>query len=294
MMNELGYLNLLSDVLKNGVVRDDRTGVGTRSLFGRQLRFDLRNEVMPVLTTKRVFWRGVVEELLWFLRGDTDATILKERGVHIWDGNTSREFLDKSGLFHYPEGEAGPVYGFQWRRFGAVHRLVGDAAHPQPGVDQIEELLRNLRNDPWSRRHVLSAWNPVDLPHMALPPCHILYQFYVNRDRTLSCHLVMRSSDVFLGLPFNIASASLLTAILAAKAGLAGSCELVVSTGDTHLYSNHLEAARMQLDREYRQMPTLVWDRKAVASKDWQDMTADDFRLNGYYPHATIPATMAV
>lgn len=287
-MNEEGYLHLLQDILAHGEARQDRTGVGTRSIFGRQLRFDLREGRIPVLTTKRVFWRGVVEELLWFLRGDTDANILRAKNVHIWDGNTSRSALDRLGFVDRSEGEGGPIYGHQWRRFGAPH------GSTEGGVDQMEGLVHSLRHDPWGRRHILCAWNPKDLPLMALPPCHVLYQFYVHPDQTLSCHLLMRSSDVFLGLPFNIASASLLTYILSAKAGLKGPRELVVSTGDTHLYETHLEVAREQCDRVPRSAPSLVWDPATVAALDWTALQADMFQLQDYSPYPTLAAPMAV
>lgn len=281
--DEESYLALLQELLE-ARPRPDRTGIGTRSLFGRQIRFSLRNECFPLLTTKRVFFRGVIEELGWFLRGETDANILKERGVHIWDGNTSREALDRLGFVDRPEGEAGPVYGAQWRNFG--------------GVDQILWLIEQLRKDPTSRRHVLSAWNPVDLPNMCLPPCHVLYQFYVTEDRHLSCHVVMRSTDAFLGLPFNIASAAVFTHWMARVVGLTGGHELILSMGDVHLYENHLEVAREQIQRKPRAFPRILLPNALHGSMKILDaisyVSPEHIKVIDYDCHPTLRAPMAV
>ena len=248
------YLNLLRYVMDKGVLRTDRTNTGTRSVFGTQMRFSLANGVIPLLTTKKVFWRGVVEELLWFIHGCTDGRVLKEKKVHIWDGNGSREFLDKVGLTDYEEDDLGPIYGFQWRHFGAEY-INRDADYSGQGVDQLQEVIHLLRTDPYNRRIMLSAWNPCALRKMALPPCHVLSQFYVQNGR-LSCQMYQRSADMGLGVPFNIASYSLLTILLAHIVGLEPG-EFVHVIGDTHVYINHEEALREQIEREPRPFPTV-------------------------------------
>ena len=194
---------MVREVIAEGVKRGDRTGTGTLSVFGRQMRFDLR-EGFPLLTTKRVFWRGVAEELLWFIRGSTSAKELQEKNIHIWDGNGSREFLDKNGLGHREEGDLGPVYGFQWRHFGADYQDM-HADYSGQGVDQLAEVIDKIRNKPEDRRIIISAWNPAAIPEMALPPCHCFCQFYVANGE-LSCQLYQRSCDMGLGVPLNIAS----------------------------------------------------------------------------------------
>lgn len=223
---ELQYLNLVRDILENGVARNDRTGVGTLSKFGAQMRFNLRDGRFPLLTTKRVFWRGVAEELLWFISGSTNARELQAKGIHIWDGNASREFLDRQGLTHREEGDLGPVYGFQWRHFGATYVDMHTDYRGQ-GVDQLAACIELIKKDPNNRRIVMSAWNPSDLKLMALPPCHMFCQFYVANGE-LSCQVTFlpllssqapqmyqRSADMGLGVPFNIASYSLLTRLVA-------------------------------------------------------------------------------
>eukprot|EP00953_Heterococcus_sp_UTEX-ZZ885_P024001 13159-Heterococcus_DN1.PRE.1 len=201
---EMQYLDCVKDILENGAVRGDRTGTGTLSKFGVQMRFSLRNERFPLLTTKRVFWRGVAEELLWFVAGCTNANVLQEKGIHIWDGNGSREFLDKLGLTHREEGDLGPVYGYQWRHFGAKY-VDMHTDYTGQGVDQLAECINKLKTSPEDRRIIVSAWNPSDLDKMALPPCHMFCQFYVANGE-LSCQMYQRSADMGLGVPFNIAS----------------------------------------------------------------------------------------
>lgn len=254
---ECQYLSLLKRILETGEERHGRNG-RTLSLFGERLVFDLKAG-FPLLTTKRVFWRGVVEELLWFLRGSTDAKELQAKGVHIWDGNTSREYLDGVGLKHYPEGELGPGYGFQWRCFG------GDYPELVNGVDQVRYLLQELSSTPHGRRAVLCAWNPKQAPEMALVPCHVLYQFYVGNNG-LSCQLYCRSQDVCAGTPFNIASASLLTTILAALLDIPTD-RLILVAGDTHIYEQHIENARVQAERAPFRPPQLRI-KKALPPKD--------------------------
>ena len=263
---EQQYLGLLADVLENGVRREDRTGTGTLGVFGRQIRFDL-NQGFPLLTTKRLHVKSIIYELLWFLRGDTNVRWLQERGVSIWD-----EWADA-------DGELGPVYGKQWRSW---------AAPDGRSIDQISRLIAGLKANPSSRRHIVSAWNPADVDDMALPPCHCLFQFFVAEGR-LSCQLYQRSADLFLGVPFNIASYALLTLMVAQVVGLQPG-EFVHSFGDLHLYLNHLEQAKEQLGRAPLPFPTLH-----IAPKD--DLFAfdyEDFRLENYQSHPAIKAPIAV
>jgi thymidylate synthase len=267
MNGEGHYLDLLREVLDRGARKSDRTGTGTLSVFGRQLRFDLRDS-FPLLTTKKLHFKSIAYELLWFLRGDTNVKWLQERGVSIWD-----EWADE-------KGELGPVYGYQWRHWRA------------PGgteIDQIRQVMESLKKKPDSRRHIVTAWNPADVDRMALPPCHALFQFYVAAGR-LSCQMYQRSADLFLGVPFNIASYALLTRMVAQVAGLQPD-EFVLTLGDAHLYLNHLEQARQQLAREPKPFPRL---RLNAAVKDVFGFAYEDFTLEGYEPHPAIKAPIAV
>ncbi len=283
--DERNYLQLIHDLLHEGVDCDDRTGVGTLSTFGAQIRFSLAGGTLPLLTTKKMFTRGVVEELLWFLRGETDSKILEAKGVNIWKGNTSREALDKRGLTNYPEGEGGPIYGHQFRNFGGAKG--GDG---KSGVDQVEEVLYLLREDPNSRRMVINLWNPCDLDKMALPPCHMVYQFRVYGNK-LSCSMYQRSCDTFLGLPFNICSTALMTYIFAKLTGLVPH-EIVISIGDAHIYKNHVEQVKKQLKRAPYCFPKL--QIKNRGQKCVEDFKAEDFIVLGYESHEAISAPMAV
>ncbi|MAG29702.1 MAG: thymidylate synthase [Deltaproteobacteria bacterium] len=266
------YLQLLKDVLDNGVEKTDRTGTGTRSVFGRQLRYDLDDSRedggFPLLTTKRIHTKSVIHELLWFVAGDTNARSLKELGVTIWD-----EWAGE-------DGELGPIYGAQWRRW---------RGEDGTEIDQLASVVEEIRTNPDSRRLVVSAWNVGELGAMKLPPCHLLYQFNVHEDR-LHCAMTMRSCDVFLGLPFNIASYALLTMMIAQVTDLRPG-ELILSLGDTHVYQNHFEQARLQLSREPRALPKMTLN---PAVKSLFDFRYDDFRLEGYDPHPRIAAPIAV
>ena len=284
---ECQYLNAIRDILDTGAERGDRTGTGTISKFGIQMRFDLRKS-FPLLTTKRVFWRGVAEELLWFISGSTDARALQEKGIHIWDGNASREYLDSIGLTEREEGDLGPVYGFQWRHFGAEYSG-RDADYAGRGIDQLRELIHKIRTNPNDRRLILTAWNPTDIPIMALPPCHMFCQFYVAHGE-LSCQLYQRSGDMGLGVPFNIASYALLTRLIAHVCGLrAGELSHVI--GDAHVYSNHVEPLREQLQRNPRPFPTLEIRTK---TDDIDAIVFDDLKIVGYTPDKKIEMKMAV
>ena len=264
---ETAYLQLVRHVLEHGHAKSDRTGTGTRSVFGWQMRFDLADR-FPLLTTKKLHMKSIVYELLWFLRGDTNVRWLQERGVTIWD--------EWAG----PDGDLGPVYGYQWRNW--PDRNGGT-------IDQIAKVVESIRTKPDSRRHIVTAWNPADVDRMALPPCHALFQFYVAEGR-LSCQLYQRSADIFLGVPFNIASYALLTLMVAQVTGLKPG-EFVHTLGDAHLYLNHLEQAREQLTRTPRPFPRL---RLNPAVKDIFGFDYGDFTLEGYDPHPAIKAPIAV
>ncbi|XP_055525661.1 thymidylate synthase [Wyeomyia smithii] len=286
--DEKQYLDLIRKVLNYGKRRIDRTGVGTLSCFGAQMRFNLRNNTMPLLTTKRVFFRGVAEELLWFIKGSTNAKELQEKNIHIWDGNSTRDFLDSAGFTDREEGDLGPVYGFQWRHFGAKYKSCHDDYSGQ-GVDQLADVIRRIQTNPSDRRIIISAWNPIDIPQMALPPCHCLAQFYVA-DGELSCQLYQRSADVGLGVPFNIASYALLTHMIAHITGLLPG-DFIHTTGDTHVYLNHVQALEQQLDRAVMPFPTIHFQRTV---KSIENFRFEDFELRGYNPQPSIKMEMAV
>ena len=297
------YLELLQDILYNGEVKNDRTGVGTISLFGKQLRFDLR-EGFPAITTKKLAWKACVGELLWFIEGSSDERRLAEithgtrdGAVTIWTPNALAPYWKSKAKF---EGDLGPVYGVQWRDW-VTHTPEGEPdidddygkTYFNPmykHIDQLANLLEGLKTDPNSRRHILSAWNVGQLEHMALPPCHVMSQFYVNKNRELSCHMYQRSVDVFLGLPFNISSYALLTHLLAHHCDLKVG-ELVISTGDTHIYQNHVDQVKEQLTREPYPSPTLMLN---ASKTNLFEISMEDIHLENYQSHGPIKATMAV
>lgn len=277
------YLDLLRKVLDEGVEREDRTGTGTRSLFGYQMRFDLRDG-FPLVTTKKVHLKSIIHELLWFVRGQTDVSHLHEVGVSIWDEWAT---ADQTARFGRKEGDLGPVYGHQWRNFGATERE--DGSYERDGFDQLSYVLDQIRDNPDSRRLIISGWNPLEAERVALPPCHTLFQFYVSEGR-LSCQLYQRSADVFLGVPFNIASYALLTMMIASVSNLEPG-EFIHTFGDVHLYSNHVDQARLQLSRQPRPLPTMVIDPSV---ENLFDFRYEHFQLKDYLPYPRIKAPVAV
>lgn len=285
------YLDMCKFILENGTYKSDRTGTGTISYFGYQTRYNL-NEGFPLLTTKKVFLKGIIHELLWFISGDTNIKYLVDNNVKIWNewayekykkepvynGETMEEFIEKireSQEFADKYGDLGPVYGRQWRNFN--------------GVDQLEKLIYNLKHNPDSRRHIISAWNPAEVDNMALPPCHSFMQFYVVNNK-LSCQLYQRSADVFLGVPFNIASYSLFTMMIAQVCGFELG-DFVHTFGDVHIYSNHMDQIKLQLSREPRKLPTMKINPNV---KSIYDFKYEDFELEGYDPHPAIKGVVAV
>jgi thymidylate synthase len=292
------YLDLLDKICREGVVRDDRTGTGTKGIFGYQMRFNL-SEGFPLLTTKRVFLKGVIHELLWFLKGDTNIKYLVDNGVHIWDSDAFRYYNElcvkhgvlpvdmdtflgalgvESPIEGYKFGDLNHVYGYQWRSWPKAN---GET------IDQIKEVIETIKKNPSSRRMIVSAWNVADVGSMALPPCHTMFQFFVAEGK-LSCQLYQRSGDVFLGVPFNIASYALMTMMIAKECGLEAG-EFIHTLGDAHLYLNHLDQAAEQLSRDTRTLPRMILaDRDSIF-----DYTYDDFTLEGYDPHPAIKAPLS-
>jgi len=284
------YHDLLRAILDHGRDRPDRTGTGTRGIFGWQMRFDLAKG-FPLVTTKKIHMKSVIHELLWFLRGETQVQSLQEAGVRIWNEWATAE---QTSRFGRREGDLGPIYGHQWRNFGAT--LLEDGTYARDGVDQIMGLLVDLKTRPYSRRLIVTGWNPKEAAEVALPPCHTLFQLYVappareGQPPELSCQLYQRSADVFLGVPFNIASYALLTLMFAHVSGFAPG-EFVHSFGDAHLYNNHMDQARLQLTREPRALPTMVLDPSV---KDLFAFRYEHFDLQGYDPHPHIAAEVSV
>jgi len=285
---ELQYINLIKHILENGISKDDRTGIGTLSIFSYNMTFNLR-ESFPLLTTKKVYWKGVVEELLWFISGSTDSNVLKEKGVRIWEGNSSREFLDSRGLSHYDQGDIGAGYGFQWRHFGAKYTNMYDSYEGQ-GVDQLKDVIYKIKNTPDDRRIIMSAWNPTDLDKMALPPCHIFVQFWVDTNKKeLHSQMYQRSCDVGLGVPFNIASYALLTCIIAKLCDLTPG-DFHYCMGDTHIYKNHIDAMKLQITRDPYDFPKI--NIKDITDID--NIKFNDIELIDYKYYENIKMNMAV
>lgn len=292
--SEITYLNLLKNILENGDIKSDRTGVGTKSLFGEQLKFDLK-EGFPAITTKKLAWKSVVSELLWFLEGSGDEFRLKEilHGERysdkktIWTDNAKADYWIKKKLQRHP-GDLGRIYGVQWRKWRKPLIRINKVV--LQNHDQILELVNNLKSDPFSRRHILSAWNPGELELMALPPCHVMSQFYVNSKNELSCHMYQRSMDAFLGGPFNIASYSLLTHLLAQVCDMSVG-NLIISIGDAHIYNDHIDQVKEQLTRSPLELPTLQLNQNI---KNITDFKMEDIVLLNYNSHAAIKAPMAV
>lgn len=318
---EYQYLDLIRHIIQNGQHRPDRTGTGTVAMFAPpSFRFSLANNTLPLLTTKRVFTRGVIEELLWFVAGHTDGKILSDKGVNIWEGNGSREYLDRIGLTHRRVGDLGPVYGFQWRHFGATYKTCEDDYTGQ-GVDQLAQVIDKIKNNPTDRRIIMSAWNPAgqcsleehrsvtralmlpllpssDLSQMALPPCHMFCQFFVTLPETpgakpkLSCLMYQRSCDLGLGVPFNIASYSLLTHMIALVTDTEPH-EFILQMGDAHVYKDHVEPLMTQLEREPRDFPKLNIKRTKEEIGGIDGFRTEDFEVVGYKPMGKIEMKMS-
>jgi len=291
---EYRYHHLLLKIIKSGSHSDDRTGVGTRRIVAPQLRFSLSNEagdlILPLFTTKKMFWAGIMKELLWFISGRTDAKILSDQGVRIWEGNSSREFLDKCGLTDFEEGDCGPIYPFQWRHAGAEYKGK-DFDYTGQGVDQLAETIENIKRNPESRRHLVDSWDPSAIEKTPLPPCHFAYQFIVEKRKYLSCIVYMRSCDAGLGLPFNVASYSVLTHMVAKLTGLHPR-EIIMNPGDTHVYKTHIPSLLSQTERDPYPFPTISFSSKKFETID--DFTYDDIILHNYYSHPPIKMEMAI
>ena len=303
---EYQYLHLLQEILDTGFWEEGRNGK-TQSLFGKTMRFSLANQKIPILTTKKTAWKTCLKELLWFIRGDTDNTMLKKQGVHIWDSNGSRQYLDSRELTHYDEDELGPIYGHQWRHFNKKYvpnktagcncnkctcclRLNKTPPYQYEGVDQLQQIIDALK-DPeqrTSRRLIMTAWNPCQLDEMALPPCHMLCQFNVHDGNKLSCMMVQRSCDEFLGIPFNIASYSFLTHLIAKHCGLEA-YEFIHFMGNCHIYENAVDACKLQLTREPYPFPTVTITQVRDNISDYQ---VEDFEIHDYTSHEAIKVNM--
>lgn len=282
------YLNLIDDILQYGDDIVGRNGT-TKVVHGAVMQFSLRDDKIPILTTKKVAWKTCLKELLWFISGNTDNNVLKNQKVNIWNGNASKDFMESRGLSHYREGDLGPIYGFQWRHFNAEYSGC-DNNYDDKGVDQLSKIIDMLKDEKerYSRRIILSAWNPQQLDEMALPPCHILAQFHVNSNNELSTTLYQRSGDVGLGVPFNIASYSFLTYILAKHCGLKPG-EFIHYLGNTHIYDDHYDSLKQQLYNKPFEFPTLIMKNK---HENIEDYTLEDFEINNYQHHEKIKMEM--
>lgn len=286
-MNENNYLNALKDLLENGTLRETRNSK-TISKFSIKLDFDIRNS-FPLLTTKKMFINGIIHELLWFIKADTNSKNLEKNNVNIWKGNSSKKYLESIGLNNYEEGDCGPIYGFQWRHFNSPYKGY-DFNYNGLGIDQLQNCIDLIKNDPYSRRIFMSAWNPCQLNEMCLPPCHVSYQFYVNNKNELSCILYQRSGDMFLGVPFNIASVSLLVYMICNVTNTKpGYISLII--GDAHIYENHIEQVKLQLSRKPLDEPQLIIQNKY---NNINEFKYEDFKFINYQHHPMIKAEMIV
>jgi thymidylate synthase len=297
---EYQYINLIKKILDNGFWEEGRNGK-TKSIFGEMMRFSLKDNTIPILTTKKISWKTCIKELLWFIRGESDNKILKDQGVHIWDGNTTREFLDSRGLHHYPEDIAGPIYGTQWRNFNAEYKIYDQqkknkkdnfSINKQEGIDQLQQIIDALKDPKQrnSRRLIMIAWNPCQLDQMALPPCHILCQFNIHDGNKLSCTMYQRSVDTMLGLPFNIASYSFLTHLIAKHCGLEA-YEFIHFMGNIHIYEDHIESSKLQILREPFEFPKI---NIKCLKNDINDYDINDFEIINYKHHQEIKMSMIV
>ena len=282
--DEYNYLNVLKDVLYYGKERQTRNSK-TISKFGIKMEFNDINEHFPLLTTKKMYWKGIKEELLWFINGDTNSTLLEDKHVNIWKGNSNRDFLDNNQFSHYQEGECGPIYGFQWRHFNAPYPIIDNKN--KGGIDQLQNCIDLIKSDPYSRRIFMSSWNPCQLKDMVLPPCHVSYQFYVTDDGKIDCQMYQRSGDIFLGVPFNIASTALLTSMIANITGYSpGKISIII--GDAHIYKNHIESIEEQLTRKPYGFPKLyIKNRNTI-----DEFNSNDLQLVSYYSHKSIKSDM--
>jgi len=288
-MSEQVYLKALHNVLENGEYKTTRNA-NTLSLFGINMQFDIR-ESFPLLTSKKMYWKGILGELLWFIKGDTNALHLSSKDIHIWDANSSREFLDSVGLPHYPIGDCGPIYGFQWRRFNAEYKGCDYSYSNTDGIDQLAKCIELIKTDPSSRRIFMSSWNPDQLDNMCLPPCHISYQFHVNNDNELSCSMYQRSGDMFLGIPFNIASTACLVYMIAhltnKKPG-----KIIINIGDAHIYQSHIQAVDIQLNRKEHLYPLPTLEIRSRGQTTIEDYVYEDFIIKNYISHGKIECKM--
>jgi len=289
--DENQYIHLIKDILNEGEMICGRNG-NAKTIYGSSMHFSLQNGTLPLLTTKKVAWKTCLRELLWFIQGSTNNELLQEQKVTIWNGNASKEFLESRGLSHYRENDLGPVYGHQWRHFNAPYTTCDDD-YSGKGVDQLQYIIDQLKDKEGrhSRRLVMTAWNPCQLDEMALPPCHILSQFHVSNDNKLSCSLYQRSGDVGLGVPFNIASYSLLTHLIAHHCGLEAN-EFIYHLGNAHIYDDHIDVLKSQVDRTPFDFPTLTITSSSAETKNICDYKVDDFIVSDYKSHEPIKMTM--
>lgn len=288
--NDIEYLKLAKKVLHLGINKKERTGTGVLSIFGEHMKFNLKEQI-PILTTKFIPWKSCIKELLWFIKGQTNSNILSEDGVNIWNKNSSREFLNQNKLEHLMTGDIGAGYGFQWRHFGAKY-INCNTIYENQGIDQLENIIQLLKEDPNSRRIYMTAWNPCDLKNMALPPCHVACQFYVKNNKFLSCHLYQRSMDLFLGAPWNILSYSILTYLLAKLCNYEAD-ELIISIGDCHIYNDHISLIQRQFEKlPYKNAELIIKD--SVKHKKLNEITIDDFEIKNYNHNEKIVGEMSV